>query len=85
MIPYKNIGLYIDEDAWEYPIFSKFYESTKYPIHIKVTNITQSIIQTENSIDCIVSNLQDSTFYYKGEIYINRTSNNLYYWLFTKQ
>jgi len=74
---YKNIGLILGGDDWEYPLFSQFYGRKINPIHINVSNITKDIPLKVNNIDCIVSTtLNDTVIKFNGKRFYNQNSDN---------
>jgi hypothetical protein len=82
---YRNIGLILGEDDYEYPLFNRIYSKEINPIHICVTNnISKKIPQQVNSIDCVVSTvLNDSLAQFNGKKYFNKNRKNKLIWLYT--
>jgi hypothetical protein len=80
---YKNIGLILGRDDWEYPIFSQFYEGGINPIHINVSNQTKNIPLKQTNIDCIISTtINDTIIDFNGKRYYNLNSKNKIIWLY---
>lgn len=80
---YKNIGLIIHNDTWEYPLYAKFLGDQKNPIHINVTNYTKVIEASKKKPECILSNtINKKTLNFKGKTYKNKTTNNKQIWLY---
>ena len=80
---YKNIGLILGIDDYEYPLFSQFYSKKLSPIHIKVSNITKNIPLKQNNLDCIISTtLKDSLIEFDGKLFYNENIKNKVIWLY---
>jgi len=80
---YKNIGLILGIDDYEYPLFSQFYSKKLNPIHIKVSNITKNIPLKQNNLDCIISTtLKDSLIEFDGKLFYNENIKNKVIWLY---
>ncbi len=81
---FKNIGLIMAWDDWEYPLFYNIYATNRHAIHINVSNnISKSIPNQINHLDCIVStNTNDSVLNYNGIIFKNLNRQNKSVWLY---
>ncbi len=78
---FKNIGLIIGCDDWEYPLFYQIYNKDINPIHINV--IGQNNLLSQKNIDCIVSTtINKFQIKYKGRIYYNQNEENKTIWLY---
>jgi hypothetical protein len=80
---YKNIGLILGTDDWEYPLFCQFYGKGVNPIHINVSNISKDISLNLNNIDCIISTtLNDTKIDFNEKNFYNQNINNNVIWLY---
>jgi hypothetical protein len=80
---FKNIGLILGSDDWEYPLFNDVYNREIYPIHLMVQNITKKITMPPVNIDCIVSTFKNVTaIEFNGRLYYNQDSSNNSIWLY---
>jgi 4-amino-4-deoxy-L-arabinose transferase-like glycosyltransferase len=74
---FKNIGLMLGVDDWEYPLFTACYSREINPVHINVNNITNRAAITGSSVDCIVSTTTNKPFIdYNNRRYYNQDSGN---------
>lgn len=80
---YKNIGLILGVDEWEYPLFCQFYGRKINPIHINVSNITKDIPINFKNISCIISTtLNDTVIGFNGKRFYNLNLKNNNIWLY---
>jgi 4-amino-4-deoxy-L-arabinose transferase-like glycosyltransferase len=80
---YKNIGLILNDDAYEYPLFTHCYTSPINPVSIFVNNDTKNIKPYINTVDCIVSTTVNHPFIeYKGKRFYNQDAKNKYVYLY---
>lgn len=80
---YCKIGLILNVDDWEYPLFSTFYDGEINPVHINVSNVSKKIGINSSNLDCIVSTTtNDSTIYYKGTRFLNLIPTNKFIWMY---
>ncbi len=80
---FKNIGLILANEDWEYPLFRDVYTRPLRPVHILVTNITSAAPFPVESVDCIVATTMNTKFIeYKGKRYVNRSPENKYAWFY---
>lgn len=74
---FKNIGLMIGADDWEYPLFTNCYSTELNPIHISVNNITAKASGVSKNADCIISTNTNKPFIdYNNRRYYNQATNN---------
>jgi len=79
----KNIGLILNDDSWEYPLFTDCYKRELNPIHINVKNYTARIAGYNNNVDCIVSTTTNAPFIdYKGKRFYNQNIKNAAIWYY---
>jgi len=81
---YKNIGLKLGPDDWEYPLFRDVFKTPVNAIHINVENISKTIIPDEPDVDCIVSSEKRNEWVYHSIKYYNFTPGNSWIWLYGK-
>jgi hypothetical protein len=80
---YSNIGLILDFNALEYPLFNNCYTRRLNPVHIFVTNYTKDIPGYDTPVDCIVSTTINKPFIdYKGTRFVNQTPQNKVIWYY---
>lgn len=80
---YKNIGILLRDDDWEYPLFSQFYGKGINPIHINVLNGTKNIPVAMDNINCIVSTkIKDAVIDFKGKRFYNQDVKNKNIWFY---
>ncbi|WP_164849954.1 ArnT family glycosyltransferase [Mucilaginibacter limnophilus] len=73
---FKNIGLIIGADDWQYPLFADCYSQTINPVHINVSNYTVKAGKRGN-IDCIVSTtINKPKITYRGKDFYNQNPQN---------
>jgi hypothetical protein len=80
---YKNIGLIMGFNDWEYPLFNDCYTRELNPVHIMVTNYTKNITGYNDAVDCIVSTTTNHPFIdYRDKRFYNQDSGNtmIYYY-----
>lgn len=79
----KKIGLILNVDDWEYPLFSRLGQNKLSPKHIDVKNISNIIPSENEDFEFIVSTKSNETsIEFDGKIYINLTSENTEIWLY---
>jgi 4-amino-4-deoxy-L-arabinose transferase-like glycosyltransferase len=85
---YYKIGLMLNDDGWEYPLFSQsIYSKPIKPIHLKIRNYskTLSLDKEEASVNCVISDrFKDSLISYKGMKFKNITPQNKFIWIYKK-
>jgi len=80
---YRNIGLILRYESYEYPLFVEFYGKDIHPVHLNVSNISKSLPPSKDNIDCIISNnINESKITYNGKIYHNDGLKNKTIWLY---
>jgi len=80
---YKNIGLIISYNDWEYPLFVDCYTRELNPVHINVTNYTKNIKGYNLPVDCIVSTTTNKPFIdYMGRRFYNQAFKNTVLWYY---
>jgi len=80
---YKNIGLIMGVDDWEYPLFTRAFSTEINPIYIEVDNFSKNAPPVPDNVDCIVSTTVNKPFIdFKGSHYINRTPADKRIWLY---
>lgn len=80
---YKNIGLLLGGDDWEYPLFTGCYSRELNPIHINVDNATANSKVKLNEVDCIISTLVNRPYIdYKGKRFYNHSMGNKVIYLY---
>jgi len=74
---YKNIGLILGEDSWEYPLFSRCFIDTTHPVYISVNNFSKKAPAEAIKIQCIISTTTNTPYIdFKGKRFINKTIKN---------
>ncbi|MEO6498506.1 MAG: hypothetical protein ABIN95_05805, partial [Mucilaginibacter sp.] len=74
---YKNIGLILGIDDWQYPLFVDCYRRQLNPVHISVDNFSRSIPVSPVIVDCIIStNINTKHITFKGRTFYNQQPNN---------
>lgn len=74
---FKNIGLILGIDDWEYPLFTNCYSTNINPIYIDVHNITRNSDTTKRKVDCIVATRVNSPYIdYNNKRYYRQDKNN---------
>jgi hypothetical protein len=80
---FKNIGLILGREDWEYPLFRNAYTDPLRPIHINVRNITASVTIERPEVDCIIStSVNDSVIYHNSKRFENQTTENKFVWFY---
>lgn len=80
---FKNIGLILGREDWEYPFFRNAYTDPLRPIHVKVRNVTGSVFVKRPGVDCIISTtVNDSIIYHQNKRFKNQTSDNKFVWFY---
>ena len=80
---YKNIGLILGIDDWEYPFFTQCFSRQINPVYINVDNFSKAAPSVQVNIDCIVSTTVNKAFIdYKGRRYANKLARNKIVWLY---
>jgi 4-amino-4-deoxy-L-arabinose transferase-like glycosyltransferase len=80
---YKNIGLILGEDSWEYPLFTQCFNKEINPVYIKVNNFSKNAVINSIKVDCIISTVINSPFIdFKGRRFANKNSKNKIVWLY---
>lgn len=84
---YKRIGLILDWNEYEYPIFRNAYTRHLLPVHILVSNNPSSILNRKDAdIDCIVSNKIYLPYVdYNGRRYFCRKQGSNFIALYTPE
>ena len=79
----QNIGLILNIDSWEYPLFSSLIEMQIFPQHIDVENISKSIPISDTKINFIISTKDNGNeIDHSGKIFQNLTLSNRKIWLY---
>ena len=81
---YKNIGLKLGGDDWEYPLFCDVFKNPVKAIHIDVDNLSKNIPHPEPDVDCIVSSEKRDEMVYRNIEYYNFTPGNSVFFLYKK-
>ncbi len=80
---YKNIGLMLKANDWEYPLFKDCFSKDLNPIYIAVDNFSKKAYADTIRPDCILSTRGNKAFLdYKGKRYSNKTAENKIIWLY---
>ncbi len=80
---YKNIGLILGEDSWQYPLFTNSFSQPLNPIHINVSNYSKAAPADTARVNCIISTtVNKPILLYNGITYINKTTGNKLVWLY---
>jgi len=80
---FKNIGLILGREDWEYPFFRNAYTDPLRPIHVNVKNITGSVSVERPDVDCIISTtVNDSIIYHQSKRFQNLTTDNKFVWFY---
>lgn len=80
---YKNIGLILGREDWEYPLFRDIYTRPLRPVHVMVNNVTASAPVQVEQVDCILATTVNDDFIdYMGRRYDNQSSENKYVWFY---
>ncbi|WP_259066390.1 ArnT family glycosyltransferase [Mucilaginibacter sp. X4EP1] len=80
---YKNIGLMLGVDDWEYPLFSNCFSKEINPVYINVDNYSKIEPIDNSNLDCIISTTTNLPYIdYKGKRFINKTSSNQIIYLY---
>lgn len=80
---FKNIGLILSREDWEYPLFKNTYTRPLRPIHIEVKNISGSVSIERPEVDCIISTtVNDSVLFHNSKRFENQTTENKFVWFY---
>lgn len=80
---YKNIGLILDNNDWEYPLFTDCYTRPLNPVHIMVSNYTKDIAGYPANVDCIASTTINQPFIdYDNKRFVNQSPENTLIWYY---
>jgi hypothetical protein len=79
----KNVGLILNGDDFEYPLFYDNYTKNRKLTHIKVNNYSSNIQSKIDTIDCILSTTQNKKYlYYNNLKYRNISIQNNKIWMY---
>jgi 4-amino-4-deoxy-L-arabinose transferase-like glycosyltransferase len=82
-LDYRNIGLILDREDWEYPLFRDIYTRPIRPVHIMVDNVTLAAPYPIENVNCIVATTVNEGFIeYMGQRYFNQSPVNKYVWFY---
>ncbi len=82
-LEYKNIGLILGREDWEYPLFRDIYTRPLRPVHVMVNNVTASAPVQVEQVDCILATTVNDDFIdYMGRRYVNQSPVNKYVWFY---
>lgn len=80
---FKNIGLLLAWNDYEYPIFTEYGDHSLNPVSINVSNYTKKIPAVFENVDCIVSTTENrDSIEYKEKYFINQSKSNKHIWLY---
>lgn len=80
---FTTIGLILDVDDWEYPLFSGCFSQTLNPVYITVNNFSKNARPETEKIQCIISTTTNKPFInFAGKHYTNTTTTNKVLWLY---
>jgi len=80
---YKNIGLILGVDDWEYPLFTNCFNKEINPVYINVDNYSKIEPACTGNLDCIISTTTNLPYIdYKGKRFINKTIHNKVIYLY---
>ena len=80
---FKNIGLILGREDWEYPLFRNAYTDPLRPVHVNVKNVTGSVSVKNSGVDCIISTtVNDSVIYHQSKRFENQTTDNKFVWFY---
>lgn len=80
---YKKIGLIMEDEAWEYTLFTDCYKNAIAPVYLNVNNYTKNSKTTSNQVDCIVTSVKNEPFLdYKGKRFYNQNLKNRFIHLY---
>ena len=80
---YKNIGLIMGTENWDYSLFTNCYSKAITPVYINVKNYTNKSHHFNNNVDCIISTISNEPFIdYFGKRFYNQNPNNKFIHLF---
>lgn len=80
---YKNIGLILGSNDWQYPLFNNCYSREINPIHLFVKNATKNVKDVFTSVDCVVSTTINKPFIdYNGKRFYNTDNKNQFIHLY---
>ncbi len=81
---YKNIGLKLGIDDWEYPLFVDGFNQPLRAVHIDVENISRDTPVSRIEIDCIVSTVKSEDLMHQGVKYHIFTPENSILFLYKR-
>jgi hypothetical protein len=74
---YRNIGLILNANNYEYPLFTNCFSAEINPVNIMVKNYTKKAPMPITKVDCIVSTTVNKPFIdYNGKRFYNTGANN---------
>ncbi len=74
---YKNIGLIMGTESWDYSFFTDCYSKEINPVYIKVDNYTNKSFHFIKDVDCIVSTIDNTPYLdYNGKRFYNQNQKN---------
>lgn len=80
---FKNIGLILGREDWEYPLFRNAYTDPLRPVHVNVKNVTGSVSVKNSGVNCIISTtVNDSVIYHQSKRFENQTTDNKFVWFY---
>ena len=80
---YKNIGLILAANDWEYPLFTDCYTRQLNPVHLNIHNITSGIKSPFSTVDCIVSTYVNKPYIdHDGRRFYNHSGKNKYVYIY---
>lgn len=80
---YKNIGLIMEDEAWEYALFTDCYSHPVNPVYIRVNNFTKNSKTTSAQVDCIITSVKNEPYLdYKGKRFYNQDTKNKFIHLY---
>jgi 4-amino-4-deoxy-L-arabinose transferase-like glycosyltransferase len=80
---YKNIGLITGANDWIYSLFTNCFSQQLNPVYLDVKNISNTIPNTINTVDCIVStNVNQAFIDYNGKRFYEQGGKNVYIYFY---
>lgn len=83
---YKEFGIVLIGDTWEYPLIYQNFSTKRKAMHLKIDNASSTLQPKNIKPTCVVSTQSnDSVFLYQDIKYRNITPHHQYIWMFQAQ
>lgn len=80
---YKNIGLVLGFNDWQYPLFTNCYSKQLTPVHLFVLNYSKHIRRVFTHVDCIISTRINKAFIdYMGKRFYQVANTNKFIYIY---